>query len=51
MADPQYPEDRERTDGTVEPDENDNSSQFGVPSVATKVVNGEPGGPEIAGNE
>ena len=47
MADPQYPEDRERTDGTIEPDENDNSTPFGVPSVSTKVVDGQSGGPEI----
>jgi hypothetical protein len=35
MADPQYPDDRERSDGTVEPDENDNSTPFGVPSLST----------------
>ncbi|HEX2052232.1 MAG TPA: hypothetical protein VHJ78_00715 [Actinomycetota bacterium] len=45
--DPQYPDDRERSDGTVEPDESDNSSAFGIPSVSTKVADGEPGGPEI----
>lgn len=35
MADPQYPDDREGPDGTVEPDENDNSTPFGVPSLST----------------
>lgn len=35
MADPQYPDDRERLDGTVEPDENDNSTPFRVSSLST----------------
>ncbi|HEX2178373.1 MAG TPA: hypothetical protein VHL54_02490 [Actinomycetota bacterium] len=42
----QYPDDTERPDGTVEPDENDNSSAFGVPAVSTQVADGEPGGPK-----
>lgn len=49
MNDPQYPDDRERSDGTVEPDENDNSTDAGVPAVSTQVADGEPGGPEITG--
>jgi hypothetical protein len=42
----QYPDDNERPDGTVEPDENDNSSAFGIAAGSTQVADGEPGGPE-----
>ncbi len=51
MVDPQYPDDQERSDGTVEPDANDNSAQFGVPSTSTEMVDGPPGGPEMAEHE
>ncbi|HEX2148733.1 MAG TPA: hypothetical protein VHI31_00955 [Actinomycetota bacterium] len=49
MTDPQYPDDREGPDGTVEPDENDNSTAAGIPAVSTQVVDGAPGGPEAGG--
>lgn len=51
MEDPQYPDDSEHPDGTVELDENDQSEPFGVPSVSTKLVDRQPGGPEMAAYE
>jgi hypothetical protein len=44
----QYPDDAERPDGTVEPDENDNSTPLGVPPVGSKIADGEPGDPEVS---
>ena len=42
----QHPDDQERPDGTVEPDENDNSTAFSVPAGSAQIADGEPGGPE-----
>lgn len=49
--DPQYPQDEERADGTVEPDENDNSSAHGVPPSSASLTDGSTGGSEPAGRE
>lgn len=51
MNDPQYPDERERPDGTVEPDANDNSSPFGVASTSTELVDEEPADRERAAHE
>ena len=45
MADVQYPDDREGPDGMVEPDQNDNSTPFGVPSTSTEAVESRTDGP------
>jgi hypothetical protein len=50
VADPQYPDEREAADGTVEPDENDNSTPFGVPSLSTGTE-ADPGRAPAAGPE
>ena len=51
MKNPDYPDERQRPDGTVEPDANDNSTRYGVPSTSEEIAAGPPGETEMVDHE